>query len=357
MTTKKWLKTYLTVQIILLTVLALLVVTLDPFLHYHKPLEMFYYTLDNQRSQNDGVIRRFDYDALITGSSMVENFQTTEVDKLFGVNAIKTPYAGASYKEINDSIELAIEQSPDLKMVIRCLDMSRLFDDKDAMRYEMGEYPTYLYNNNPFDDVEYLLNKDILLSRCMSMIFMWLNGEPGGITSFDDYSNWMEEAAGAFGKESVLGERKEYTKPEIEYHLTQEERNCIEENIRENVLRTAKENPEIEFYYYISPYSIVWWGDIYQEGNLEKQLEAEQLMIELMLECENINIFSFNNFTEMTTNLDNYMDEAHYGEWINSEILGFMKDGVGLLTKDNYLEYIEQERAFYGTFDYNSLFY
>lgn len=356
MQTKKWLKTYLIVQFVLLFAIATLVVVLDPFLHYHEPLEMFYYTLDNQRSQNDGILKRFDYNAVVAGSSMIENFKTSEVDELFQVESIKLPYSGGSYKEVDDGIKAALEQSPDLKLVIRCLDMSRFYDDKDAMRTELGDYPEYLYNDNLFDDVEYVFNKDVILSRCMFMIFSWMTGTEGGITSFDEYSNWMENAEGVFGKEYVLGEREEYLEPKQENYLSEEERNKIEANIRQNVTETAKKNPEVEFYYFISPYSAVWWGDVYQEGNLEKQLEAERLIIELMLECENIKVYSFNNFTEITTNLDNYMDEAHYGEWINSEILEYMKDGVGLLTAKNYLGYLQEEYKFYSMFDYNSLF-
>lgn len=34
-----------------------------------------------------------------------------------------------------------------------------------------------------------------------------------------------------------------------------------------------------------------------------------------------------------------------------------MAQDRGLLTKDNYLSYLDQEREFYSTFDYNSLFY
>lgn len=354
--TKKWLKMYVILQTSFLFAIAILVIVLDPYLHFHKPLDGFYYTLDNQRSQNDGILKRYEYDAVIAGSSMVENFKTTEVDEVFEVNSIKVPYAGGSYKEINDSIELAIEQSSDLKLVIRCLDMSRFYDDKDAMRTEMGDYPEYLYNNNPFDDVEYVFNKDVILRRCMRMLVDRMTGREGGVTSFDEYSNWMEDAEGVFGKESVLKEHDAYSEPLDIHHLSDEERTIIEENIRQNVTDTAKNNPDIDFYYYISPYSIVWWGDVYQEGNLEKQLEAERLIIELMLECDNIKVYSFNNFIEITTDLDNYMDEAHYGEWINSEILINMKDGIGLLTEDNYLDYLEEEKEFYGTYDYNSLF-
>ena len=45
----------------------------------------------------------------------------------------------------------------------------------------------------------------------------------------------------------------------------------------------------------------------------------------------------------------------HYGEWINSLILRWMYDGKCLLTKDNYLDYLEEEYDYYTKFDYNIL--
>ena len=49
----------------------------------------------------------------------------------------------------------------------------------------------------------------------------------------------------------------------------------------------------------------------------------------------------------MITDLNNYKDAGHYGEWVNSAMLRWMHDGVGLLTKENYQDYLKAERAFY----------
>lgn len=130
---------------------------IDPYMHYHKPdTEGYFYSLNNQRSQNDGITKHFEYDALITGTSMTENFKTSEMDALFACNSIKVPYSGGSYKEINDNLKVAVENNPNLKMVVRGLDMGRFLDDKDVMRYDLGTYPTYLYDSNPLNDVQYI---------------------------------------------------------------------------------------------------------------------------------------------------------------------------------------------------------
>lgn len=72
---------------------------IDPFFHYHKPYTNgYYYTLNNQRSQNNGICKHFDYNALITGTSMTENFMTSEMDAIFGTNSVKVPFSEAPTK-------------------------------------------------------------------------------------------------------------------------------------------------------------------------------------------------------------------------------------------------------------------
>lgn len=61
---------------------------------------------------------------------MTENFKTSEMNEIFGVNSIKVPYSGATYKELNDNLIIALENNPNLKTIVRCLDYVRIFDSK-----------------------------------------------------------------------------------------------------------------------------------------------------------------------------------------------------------------------------------
>lgn len=66
---KKWLIGWIVLVAIMLTMIGGFVYKIDPYLHYHAPdTEKYYYSLDNERSQNNGIIKHFDYDALITGT-------------------------------------------------------------------------------------------------------------------------------------------------------------------------------------------------------------------------------------------------------------------------------------------------
>lgn len=355
MKAEKWLLGWGLIVVTALGVLGFLVYRVDPFFHYHKPdTDRYYYTLDNQRSQNDGIIRNFDYNAMIIGSSMTENFSTSEADRLFQRRFIKIVFNGGSYKEMNDNVEKALKTHPECGLVIRCLDSERFLDQWDDMRTDLGEFPTYLYDNNPFNDVKYLLNRDVLFGRVFPMIHA--RGKAGfhpGITSFDEYSRTQEQHTFGIGTVCPYGIASHW--PEEQEHLTEEERERIRENIRRNLTDTADAHPDVVFYCFFPPYSADEWNDWGNQGTIYRRLETEAFVTELILSHENIRLFSFNNRTDLTTNLNHYWDSWHYAAWVNSMILQWMHDGAGELTPENIQAYLQEEYEFYTTFDYESM--
>lgn len=329
---------------------AAITIYIDPFFHYHKPLDNYAYPLTNERYQNDGITRHFEYDSIITGTSLTENFMTTQADALFDANFIKVPFYGASYKEINDNLKRAFDTGKKIKYVIRCLDNSRLVMDKDAMK-EDYDIPVYLYNSNPFDDVNYVLNKTIFAEYTLNVIAYTKAGNE--TTPFDVYANWNANCS--YGPQAVFSNYELGDRVDVIQELTDAEVQTIQENIKYNVTDLVSEHPETQFYIFFSPYSICYWDQLDNNGQINWRIEAEKIAIEALLEYPNIKLYSFSNNFELTCNLDNYRDANHYGEWINSYILQCMKEDQYLLTKDNYNEYIEMIRDFYGTYDYTSL--
>ena len=355
MKARRWIIGWFTIVIVLLIIIGRFVYHIDPYFHYHKPYtDKYFYNLNNERSQNDGICKYFDYDALITGTSMTENFKTSELDELFGVNSIKVPYFGGSYKEMNDNLKNALKHNKKLKLIVRGLDTSMFLDTCDRMREDMGEYPTYLYDNNPFNDVKYLFNKDVIFNRVYAMTQSnnRQNFKPG-ITSFDDYSRWQDRYT--FGIHTVMPDGVKYNGQGKAVHLTDSEKNTIYDNITKNVISLADEYPEVEFYYFFTPYSILWYKDLVEDGTVYRQVEAERYIIELILEHKNIKLFSFNGIENIVTDINNYKDTIHYATWINSYMLRCMYENKYHITRENYQKYLEQELDLFINFDYNSL--
>ena len=77
---KKWFAGCVTAVLICLVAAGALMIVIDPYFHYHGPLPQLSYRLYEERYVNDGISRHFSYDAIITGTSMAQNFKTTQMD-------------------------------------------------------------------------------------------------------------------------------------------------------------------------------------------------------------------------------------------------------------------------------------
>lgn len=173
-------------------------------------------------------------------------------------------------------------------------------------------------------------------------------------TGFDEYGNWM--ASYTFGKEAVDATYIREDKIDKEEQISAEDYKNMNENATQNITELADSHPEIDFYLFFTPYSIYYWDRLNQAGILKKQLEAEKYVIELLLQYDNIYLFSFFTEFDMICDLDNYKDIAHYGENVNSQILLWMAEGKHELTQDNYQEYCQQMKDFYINYDYDAMF-
>ena len=93
------------VSVLVLTFCGTLVYVVDPFFHYHAPLEGFPYVIDNQLTQNPGMARHMDYDSAILGSSMTVNFETDWFKEIFDLNTLKLSYSSAYPKDISNILK------------------------------------------------------------------------------------------------------------------------------------------------------------------------------------------------------------------------------------------------------------
>jgi hypothetical protein len=305
--------------------------------------------LQDERYQNNGILKHFEYDSVITGTSMTQNFSASEFDALFDCQSIKVCNSGGSYKEMHDRLQTGFSSNNSIKYVIWGLDYSFLLSDKDTMGY--SDLPEHLYNDSFFDDYKYLLSKDALVLSIKCLIDTILHLEP---TSFDDYSYWADNYS--FGKKIV---DRTYTRSEtkdVDHPFTDSDYVVLFENLSQNILSLAKANPQTEFFIFFPPYSIYYFDGLNNSGKLQRQLMAEKKAIEMLLQYDNVHLFSFFDEFEMITNLENYKDATHYGPWINSYILKSLKERNHELTMDNYIEYCNSVREFYSNYDYDRLF-
>ena len=347
--TKLWSILCVALALALLLILGGTTAVIDPFFHYHAPLESLQYPLNNQRYQNDGIVRHFDYDALITGTSMTENFKTSEFDALFGTNSVKVSYSGGTYAELFSNLERAMASNPNIKTVLFCIDEWFLFSGRDMILAD-GEYPTYLYDDDPFNDVQYLLNKEILCSNSLEVLAYTAQGNT--TTSFDDYGSWVYP----YDAQVVLSNYSRAEKAAEPVPFTRENADSLTRNLQSTALALAEKYPDTEFIYYFPPYSILNWDDHSQTNTAARYVEAFRLASRLLLEAENIRLFSFCTDYETITNLNNYRDTVHHSNAVNSLLLQRFAAGEYALTNENYEAHWEEVLDFYTGYDYDAFF-
>lgn len=353
----KWLGIVLSGVIIILMLCGVCVFVLDPYFHYRRPDNGLIYGIivndpDEERYVASGIIRNYDFDAVIAGTSMTECFRTSQFDRLFDVQSVKLSVSGGQFSEINAICRQALNRHPDMKILLRSLDLDRIDIDEDAVGYDISL--DYLYNDNPIDDLNYVLNKDALLRGCgLNVIMATLKHREA--FNFDDYANWSDSAE--YGREVVLAG---YARPnrggEI-IALDSEDADRIRLNIEQNVTSLAKEYPNTRFIYFMTPYSICYWDSLKQSGRLQKAIQEQEEVIELLLPCENIELYSFCDDFELVCDLGNYKNDGmHYSGEVNKRILEWIAKGEHRLTQDNYQAYIKSIATFYENYDYDSLF-
>lgn len=344
----RWLIIFFLILTILLSGTAVLQATVDPYFHYHAPQEGRYYDLNNERYQNDGIAKHFDYDAVITGTSITELFKTSEFDELFGVNSVKIPLSGETYYRISQLIETALQSDNEVKVVIRSLDDAWMAAGPTDSRYK--EYPDYLYNDNPLDDVHYLFNKDVLIQDTARFIMEERKGTPA--TTFDEYRNW--EADHKFGRKEVL---RGYERPPVADQVavpTDEQRQNARENLEQNFLPMIREYPETDFYIFVPPYSSVRWDTRMRNKRMDFYFEILNIYFDELTKYDNVYLFDWSDRFEITTDLNYYCDTIHYNGALSSMMLEWMKNGEGRMTQENYRAHFKKIKEFYENYDFEA---
>ncbi len=320
---------------------------IDPFFHFHAPRENLSYLLNNQRYQNDGIVRHFDYDALITGTSMTENFRTSEFDALFGGNSVKVSYSGGTFPELTSNLEQALEHNPNLKTILFCIDEWFLSSGRELIQAD-GNYPLYLYDDNPFNDVEYLLNREIFWGNTLEVLSHTAKGLP--TTSFDEYGSWVYP----YDAEVVLAGYSRMEQQALQ-PLSEADVTRLKDTLENTLVKFARQYPDTTFILYFPPYSVLTWDQGIREGLFPRNIRLYELASEILLQEENIQLFSFHSDFETITDLNHYRDIVHHSDKINSLLLQRIRGGEYRLTQDTFRQHWQEVEAFYGSFDYEAL--
>lgn len=339
---QKFIRQFLIRAAVLLVAAAAVIIWIDPFFHYHEPVPGLKKVVTKSEYQCIGTLKNFEYDSIIAGSSVAENYNNHWFDELFGVTTVKAIKSSGTVSDLVYYLERAFEEK-EIKNVFYSMDLFAL-DGNPEQNFLGDSMPLYLFNENPFDDVNYFWNKDVLFEDVPYMMAQsWLEDYDEGMSY-----NWDQYRT--FGKEETLSH---YNRAETVAPMRTKEQ--YQERVDQNVdllVTLVQEHPETEFYFFLPPYSMLWWDNMYRTGYLEEYLYGAEVLMENLLTLPNVKLYDFQEETEIVYDLDQYMDPVHFREEINhfvAEKLAEEKDenegGTYRVSKENMEQFLNAKKA------------
>lgn len=353
MNCKKWTLSTLGIIGVLLLLTVLFVYIVDPLFQYHKPAKNGY-AISNETYNNPGIAKNFDYNAVILGSSMCQNFKPSEFDEKFNVTTVKLTYSGAyalNHKSIMDIVERA-DPNKEVDAIFWGVDIYSFMKPVDQTRSPL---PKYLYDANAFNDINYVLNKDIILKSLQVLYNQSINLPT---TSSDDYYSWYSTCKDFFVPAKVINthidnmsriEKPQAPLPRDEYL------EIVKENMEKNIIPIIENNPQAEFYLFYPPYSILYWDTLRTGGTLDAQLAILEYITEVFLQYNNVTLSTFQNDESIVLDISLFKDHTHYHPDINSFIVENLDNPDYQITKDNYIEKLADLRHLIDTTDMDEI--
>ena len=363
---RKWMICCVSIALFLLAVCAAVVVIIDPFFHFHAPLSNFPYVIDNQLSQNPGLARHMKYDSVITGSSMTANFDTDWYHDDMGLDTLKLTCNGAYPKDISNMLCKVYESENKVKAVFASLDIETFTAGTEEVKYPL---PEYLYDRNPFNDAQYLFNKDVITEYIIRPLIV---GDPTDMT--DMYASWWtpdyydeakvvnayempeptNEASGAKGDQAGsngTADSDEDVKPVDCYNA-----GAIK-SLDANLCPYIEAHLETEFYLFFPAYSVLFWNDMKAGNEIDARLNEYCVIADRLLEYKNVKLFFFADDSDEITDLNNYADMIHAKpEWSRYMTKCFSDGTYEVNDSDEVREHAEHLKKIIEGYDYNSLF-
>jgi len=292
--------------------ICLTTILLDPLQFYRRASLLPPVFSTEERYQNPGLAKNYDYDTIIIGTSMTENFLPSVVDKALKGKTMKLSMEGSMANEQYKIAKLALETGK-VKKVLWGLDYFALKQEDE----EAPVFPDYLYDDSWLNDYRYWFNATVYEMLFKNIVRLNTSGENRDLETL---YNW--NSIGGFGAARVMDAYHRAGQSEVYFKLNEEPLDTIKTNFETYVLSLAKRYPDVEFIYFYPPYSILR-QDVWKRTNETRyanQLEMSVWMFEQLNRLPNAKVYNFQAESEWTYDLDLYRDLSHYKQDVNTWI-------------------------------------
>ncbi|WP_081393956.1 stalk domain-containing protein [Paenibacillus odorifer] len=297
---------------------ALITAFIDPLQFYHRPSWYTPLLSEEERYQNPGLAKNYDYDNIIIGTSMTENFLPSQVDASLGGTTLKLSMEGSTVDEHYKIAKLALETGK-VKQVLWGLDY---FSLKLATAVDEEDFPDYLYDGKLWTDYKYWFNSSVY-KQFISSIKNNLSGEAK--QNLEYLYNWDNKVV--FGKQYVAESYLMACDKELDYGTNEESIEQVKGYFNTYIRPLLEEYPDVQFYFYYPPYSVmrqVAWSAS-NPVRFNNQLFMRQWIFEQFEQFPNVKLYDFQAEADWTFNLDLYKDLSHH----NGEVNTWIAEAIG----------------------------
>ncbi|WP_100961699.1 hypothetical protein [Bosea sp. FBZP-16] len=323
----------------------------DP-IQYFRPASFYKPGIYSQeRFLYPAVIRHQAFDSVVMGTSTAMTTRPSFANSLFGGHFIKLTMNGGRAYEQATVLRTAFAKQP-LRTVVWGIDPHIWFIPFEE-RNDLYVFPEYLYKSDPVGVLRYyLLSRDIAQMSLTSLY----NGfwKPHMIQAIDpdNVGNWIEfftsrtyacreveKQVSKFFDRNKLPSRAPLDEGSLAFY-----RLALNANFDQNLEPLIRDNPQTQFYLYTPPYSR---AEAYSHAVTKPEIlavrqEFKERLQKLAADRPNVRYYDFEQWRDVTDNLDNYYDFQHYSREINNRMFAFMAANPGLPAKADWISGIKE---------------
>ena len=327
--------------------LALTVFVVDPFARYRAP-DFFkvIYSSANSRQMIPGVLRHFEYDAVVVGNSQAQNMSLEAVRETLGWNAVKATSPACSPRVLGQFIELAFDARgaalQNVWLSFNAASFAGLLDfGNDAVA-------PYLYERTHWQDYKYLLNLDVLTQRVPKSLYATFGGGGRSYALRTNPDNmFMLDFSGE--KKRVYGEDRVKAAYREDLAAGARKRGKVDTlprlaDVQTNVLHHVRAHPGATFHIVLAPMTSLAWSEFAQHGQLEQVLEFLNAALELLLAEPNVKIYDAVSDPALACDFSFFRDAYHYSSAMDVLLLASVRDGARCLDARELPAFLERLR-------------
>ena len=314
----------------------------DPLQLFHKPIFRETTFFGDMRLAARGIIRYYDFDSVILGTSMLENTSAKEAGEKLGGKWVNLSLINSSYDERAVILEYLFGYKKPQK-IIYSLESFTIASIKDSSRFD------YLYDGNPLDDFKVYLNDKFILcalawreskdctGRDLEELLKWSNHEDLKIL-FGGFEKWLK-----YGKKETIAMLKNIKDTPFVVKKDNFDLEKQRSYIQTYVLDFVAENPKTQFYFIVPTYSRLSYrigSDNFDNKAFYNRALNLKWFVQELEKYPNAKIFGFDTL-DYADDIANYKGFTHYNVDMNSLHLDSIRGEKHILDSNNIDSYLK----------------